>query len=30
MATIDIEKKPMAISGHSIELDKLVSTLDSD
>lgn len=30
LATIDIEKKPMAISGHSIELDKLVSTLDSD
>ncbi|MCK5611395.1 hypothetical protein KAR91_56515, partial [Candidatus Pacearchaeota archaeon] len=30
MATNDIEKKPDAISGHSIELDKLVVELDSD
>ena len=30
MATIDVEKKPAAISGHSIELDKLVSQLDTN
>ncbi|MHA2246381.1 MAG: HAD-IC family P-type ATPase, partial [Candidatus Hodarchaeales archaeon] len=30
MATIDIEKKPIAISGHSIELEQLVFELDSD
>ncbi len=30
MATIDVDKKPAAISGHSIELDKLVSQLDTN
>ncbi|MFX0124244.1 MAG: cation-transporting P-type ATPase, partial [Candidatus Hodarchaeota archaeon] len=30
MATIDIEQKPAAISGHSIELGKLVQDLDSN
>ena len=30
MATIEMEKKPTAISGHSITLDELVSQLESD
>jgi len=30
MATIDVEKKPDAIKGHSIELDKLVTLLETD
>ncbi len=30
MATIEVDKKPAAISGHSIELDKLVLQLDSN
>ncbi|UCG02916.1 MAG: cation-transporting P-type ATPase [Candidatus Heimdallarchaeota archaeon] len=30
MAIIDIEQKPTAISGHSLELNELVSQLDSD
>ncbi len=30
MVTINVEKKPAAINGHSIELEKLVSQLEEN